>query len=75
MYWVPEMFPTSDNSLMEVTLTFNPESGSILPRLGDHTITATARDSSGNEASCTFVVSVLGMVSYFFSRCRSLEGG
>ncbi|XP_072033143.1 hyalin-like [Amphiura filiformis] len=57
-YWPLDLFETSDNSMMEVTLRIDPESGSILSGLGDHTITVTAIDSSLNEASCTFIVTI-----------------
>ncbi|MFP2924089.1 HYR domain-containing protein, partial [Pyxidicoccus sp. 3LG] len=40
-----------------VVVTYSPPSGSTLP-LGDTTVTATAEDSAGNQATCTFLVTV-----------------
>ncbi|KAK7466019.1 hypothetical protein BaRGS_00037420, partial [Batillaria attramentaria] len=48
---------TSDNSGRHVTLTSRPVKGSTLEP-GHHTVTISARDSAGNKAECSFIVSV-----------------
>lgn len=54
--------PTSaDNSDGDVTVTTNPSSGSSFA-VGTNPVVITARDSSQNEASCTFNVIVQGKV-------------
>ena len=42
----------------DVTVDFNPPSGSIFPQ-GSTTVTATATDASGNTAKCSFTVTVI----------------
>ncbi len=66
IYWSPDMFPYSDNSMVDVTLIIDPASGSILSGRGDHTITVTAIDQSMNEGTCTFTVTVIGKVCPFY---------
>ena len=52
----------SDNSGLPVTATCDPSSGSPFP-LGDTDVTCTATDSSGNEASETFTVTVIDNIA------------
>ncbi|MFY1825817.1 kelch repeat-containing protein [Myxococcus fulvus] len=47
----------SDNGGPQPTVTYSHPSGSTLP-LGDTTVTVTAVDSSGQQATCTFLVTV-----------------
>jgi uncharacterized repeat protein (TIGR01451 family) len=47
----------SDNS-SGVTVVSNPPSGSTFP-IGNTTVNVTATDSSGNQATCSFIVTVL----------------
>jgi len=47
----------TDDRTANPTVTYSPPSGSTLP-LGNTTVTVTARDAAGNQASCTFQVTV-----------------
>ncbi|HEY3128664.1 MAG TPA: HYR domain-containing protein [Acidobacteriota bacterium] len=49
--------PTAADNCSDVTVDFNPPSGSIFPQ-GTTTVIATATDASGNTASCSFTVTV-----------------
>ena len=50
---------TAADNCPGVKLTCLPPSGAVFP-LGTTTVTCTARDASGNQASCTFTVTVTG---------------
>lgn len=47
----------TDDNTAEPTITYSQPSGSVFP-VGETTVTATARDDSGNAAVCTFLVTV-----------------
>ncbi len=51
--------PTASDNCSVATLTSVPPSGSIFP-IGTTVVTSTATDPSGNRASCSFTVTVLG---------------
>ena len=55
----------SDNSNQDVTLGSNIPSGSVLS-VGIHNVTYTATDIYGNTASCSFTVTVIGNVFFFY---------
>ncbi|XP_022099633.1 uncharacterized protein LOC110984115 [Acanthaster planci] len=48
---------TSDNSVTSLTVTTNP-SGSPVLGIGNHTVTYTVTDDSGNPASCNITVTI-----------------
>jgi hypothetical protein len=48
----------SENCVSNLTVTFNPPSGSTFPK-GTNTVLCTATDTSGNKAICSFTVTVL----------------
>src|SRR5690606_30422742 len=66
-YIVPDYFADGDASATDncsVTVSQSPAAGTELEE-GEHTITLTAIDQSGNEVSCSFGVNVsLGMDTY-----------
>jgi len=47
----------ADSCSGPVTVTFNPPSGSSFT-VGEHIVTATATDTAGNDAQCTFSVTI-----------------
>ncbi|HXJ57128.1 MAG TPA: SBBP repeat-containing protein [Verrucomicrobiae bacterium] len=49
--------PSASDNCSDVTVTCNPPSGSLFPA-GSTTVNCTARDASGNTASCSFTVTV-----------------
>ncbi|XP_038055536.1 uncharacterized protein LOC119727638 isoform X2 [Patiria miniata] len=49
---------TSDNSMTSLTVTTDP-SGSPVLGIGDHTVTYTVTDASGNPASCNITVTIV----------------
>ncbi|MBI3949247.1 MAG: HYR domain-containing protein [Acidobacteria bacterium] len=55
--------PTASDNCPGVTRTCSPPSGTCFP-LGTTTVTCTARDTSGNTASCAFTVMVSQSVMY-----------
>ena len=59
VYWASSLLQVTDNSRMEVMVTYDPVSGSVLGA-GIHDINVMAVDGSGNQASCTFQVEVQG---------------
>jgi hypothetical protein len=56
--------PSASDRCSSVTVTCNPPSGSVFPA-GSTTVNCTARDASGNEASCSFTVTVDTSASTF----------
>jgi hypothetical protein len=67
--------PSASDNCSSVTVTCNPPSGSVFPA-GPTTVHCTARDDSGNEAFCTFTVTVDTAASTFqFTGFLSPVGG
>ena len=64
--------PTTGDNCSGVTYVCSPPSGSIFP-LGSTTVTCTATDASGNEASCQFVVTVLPASAGCETPCLELQ--
>jgi uncharacterized repeat protein (TIGR01451 family) len=58
--------PTATDNCPGVTVASTPASGSVFP-VGTTTVNATATDSSGNTATCSFTVTVLYNFTGFFS--------
>jgi uncharacterized repeat protein (TIGR01451 family) len=54
--------PTVSDNCPGVTFVTTPPSGSTFP-IGQTTVTATATDASGNQATCTFTVTVSGALA------------
>ncbi len=59
----------TDNLGNDVDVVCVPQSGSVFQNANTETVTCTATDDAGNEASCTFLVSV-GMYCYVFKKLR-----
>ncbi|WP_238540034.1 kelch repeat-containing protein [Corallococcus macrosporus] len=68
---LPEATDTASNA----TVTSSPASGSTF-RHGRHTVTVTATDAAGNEARCTFQVTVQAtVISIAGGGCQASGGG
>jgi uncharacterized repeat protein (TIGR01451 family) len=61
----------TDNCGGTITFNYSKASGSVFP-VGPTTVTATATDSHGNSASCTFTVTVLYNFTGFFSPVNNI---
>jgi hypothetical protein len=67
--------PSASDNCSQLTVTCNPPSGSVFPA-GNTTVNCTARDASGNSASCSFTVTVDTTAStYQFTGFLSPIGG
>jgi hypothetical protein len=63
----------SDPDSPAPTVTSVPASGSVFP-LGTTTVTCTARDSSGNTASCSFTVTVVDTIAPAIAAPANIAG-
>lgn len=68
--WQPPQVEENSGQTVDVRSTISP--GSIL-RPGNYTVQYTARDGSGNEASCSFHVTVRGKTYSCRNRTRGMK--